>query len=507
MPIGEREEMAAALFASDEAFRAAFRNASIGMCVMSIDGYWINVNQSLCDMLGYDEQELTSKTYLDLTHPDDIEISRVRAEQLRNGDLTYYHLEKRYVHSDGHSVWANCSVTPRCDAHGNPLHYITMIEDISERKQAEAVLQSSHEKLRELVAHQERIKENERIRIARELHDELGGSLTACKATLSVAMIEEERAGRTPNQRLMDSCALLDTAIDTVRKVITDLRPSVLDHLGVWAALEWHAEQTQARTGIVCRVAIDDAVRDSVVDAERSTSLFRILQETLTNVTRHAEASEVEIRVTKKNGMICMQVEDNGKGIDAKQLSMGTSWGIAGMVERARYFSGDIAVSNTSHGTRVTLRLPQTSLDKAGFAQLVWHDRFCCGNQILDSQHLSLFNDSNRLLAAILSNDADEEIRAAVDTLMRDLAHHFHEEEKLLVVMAYPHAAAHAAKHDLLLQNAAELVERFRSGNLGVGTLFQFLAHDLVANHMLNEDRDFYPYLTRKRTNLVLLRD
>ena len=361
--ITEREKMLTALRMSEERFRGAFQHATIGMALAGLDGRWTKVNHALCQILGYTEQQLLSKVFLDVTHPDDVQISNTRARQLLSGELSYYHLEKRYIHSDGHIVWTFASGTLVRDAQGVPLHYVGMVEDITERRKAEAALQLSQEKLRELVAHQERIKENERARIAREIHDELGGVLTGIRANLSVAMHQDERAGRAPNQRLLDACALVDTAVETVRRVITDLRPSVLDQLGVWTALEWIAEQTEARSGFCCRVSIDASAAQSVIDAERSTVLFRIVQETLSNVARHADASQVEIRVSRENGAIRMEVEDNGKGISAEQLLNRKSWGIAGMVERARYFGGDIRIADTSHGTLLVLRLPLENLN------------------------------------------------------------------------------------------------------------------------------------------------
>lgn len=359
----EREWIEAELRASEERFRGAFQHAAIGMVLADLNGHWTKVNHALCKILGYTEQQLLSKAFLDVTYLDDAEISSTKAGQLLSGELSYYHLEKRYIHKDGHIVWAFVSGTLVRDAQGMPLHYVGMVEDISERKQAEAALQLAQEKLRELVAHQERIKENERTRIAREIHDELGGLLTGIKANLSVAMNQDERAGSVPNQRLLDACSLLDAAVDTVRRVIADLRPSVLDQLGVWTALEWYAEQTEARTGLSCRVTIDASAAQSVIDPERSTALFRIVQETLTNVARHADASQVEIRVMHEDGSIRMEVEDNGKGIDAEQIPNRKSWGIAGMVERARYFGGDIRIADTSHGTLVVLRLPLENPD------------------------------------------------------------------------------------------------------------------------------------------------
>jgi hemerythrin-like metal-binding protein len=194
-------------------------------------------------------------------------------------------------------------------------------------------------------------------------------------------------------------------------------------------------------------------------------------------------------------GAIRMEVEDNGKGIDSERAPNRKSWGIVGMAERARHFGGDIAIVDTSHGTLVVLRLPLENPKKAGFAQLIWDDRFSSGNRAVDFQHMGLFDDSNKLLAAMLSDRSEDEMGTAVDALMRSLIRHFQDEEKLLMTVSYPHAAAHAVSHSALIQTAVEMVERFRIGKLDIGTLFKFLAHDLVAEHMLREDREFFPYL------------
>jgi signal transduction histidine kinase len=209
-----------------------------------------------------------------------------------------------------------------------------------------------------LVAHQQNIKEAERIRIAREIHDELGSTLTAIKANLSVAMHEDRISGNLDNPRLTDACALLDVAMHAVRRVVSELRPSVLDQLGVWAALEWYAQQVQLRTGIHCQIEISDQVLETTLDGDRSTTLFRIMQESLTNVTRHAEADRVTIRVTINQCCVVMEIEDDGKGFDLAPCAAHGSWGIAGMVERARFFGGDLGISNISPGTLVTVRLP-----------------------------------------------------------------------------------------------------------------------------------------------------
>lgn len=228
-------------------------------------------------------------------------------------------------------------------------------------------LRLSKDRLREVLAHQDRVKEEERTRIAREIHDELGGLLTGIKSYLSFAIDGAERAGSLPDRHMVETCELADLAIDTVRRVISDLRPSVLDQLGLWAALEWYASQIEERTGLACRVTIDASAASRQIDAEQSTALFRIVQETLTNVVRHAKATCVTIDADCHGGSVVITLKDDGKGIEAMRLLNRESWGIAGMYERARYLGGELKITGAEgEGTIVVVRVPLEDSTGAG---------------------------------------------------------------------------------------------------------------------------------------------
>ncbi|MGS0742784.1 CHASE domain-containing protein [Glaciimonas sp. GG7] len=234
-----------------------------------------------------------------------------------------------------------------------------LIDDIKARKRAEEDLQESRSTLRKLVDHQESIKEEERKRIAREIHDDLGGVLTGIKANVSVSIARAERAGQSADPLLIDAADQVDTAIETVRRVISDLRPSVLDQLGVWAALEWQAEQLEQRTGLRCLCSISESAAMVDLDSERSTMLFRVVQESLTNVVRHARATQVKIGVLRHKNAIIVDIRDDGCGLDPQQLLKGEAWGILGMHERTRHFGGELKISGAAgKGTAVLLRLP-----------------------------------------------------------------------------------------------------------------------------------------------------
>ena len=267
-------------------------------------------------------------------------------------------LEYRLHARDGRLLWFRDQADMVRDDAGKPLFIQGTLVDISVNKAAEQSLCQSREALRRLAAYQERVRENERQRIAREIHDELGGLLTGIKAYLSVLGERERQNGLVSDPLLGDAASLVQDAIDTVRRVITDLRPSVLDQLGVWAALEWHVEQIGQRSGLRCHCRIHPAAAAMALDPDRSTMLFRIVQEALTNVQRHAHASQVMLDVGVDAGEIVLTVEDDGCGIRTGACP-GTSWGILGMQERSRSFGGSLDVARRDEGgTIVTLRIP-----------------------------------------------------------------------------------------------------------------------------------------------------
>ena len=224
------------------------------------------------------------------------------------------------------------------------------------RQERNNAKQATHQ-LRRLAANLENVREEERTRIARDLHDELGQCLTAMKMDIGWA------AGRVPSDdklfadRLQSALALVDTTIRNVRKLATDLRPSTLD-LGLKAAIEWQLEEFHSRTGIEYSLDLPD--QDVESDVQPSTAVFRILQETLTNIARHSRATCVDVRLDLDNGDLALEVHDNGTGIPEEQAPSG-SFGILGMRERALALGGQVSVQpHPSVGTIVRARIPST---------------------------------------------------------------------------------------------------------------------------------------------------
>ncbi|MES2126740.1 MAG: response regulator [Pseudomonadota bacterium] len=291
-------------------------------------------------------------------HPD--ERARVMAAvHAARVDATALNIEYRLLTRDGQARWFRDQAEVVYDNAGNALLMQGILVDITPSKLAEAALRQSQEDLRRLATHQEKIKEHERKRIAQEIHDELGGLLTGIKAYISVAIERATQAGVAPDPLLSDTAGLAQSAIETVRRVITDLRPSVLDQLGIWAALEWYADQVQRRTGLVCTCQATPAALALELDPERSTMLFRVVQEALTNVARHAEAHSVSLSVDCDGAAVLLAIADDGKGIDTEGLLDRESWGILGMHERSRRFEGELTIKGVAgSGTTLSLRLP-----------------------------------------------------------------------------------------------------------------------------------------------------
>lgn len=233
-----------------------------------------------------------------------------------------------------------------------------------EHRRAAEQLRESHAQLRALSTHLQSVLEEERTRISREVHDELGQALTSCKLDLSWI------ANRLPKDQraLLDKARALithiDSTIQTVRRISTELRPAVLDHLGLGAALEWQANDFQNRTGIRCD--LHSRISERPLDQQVSTTLFRIFRETLTNIIRHAGATQVTVRVKEKQGHVTLEVRDNGRGISTAEAKNPKSMGLLGMRERAALLGGTFKIGGIpgQNGTRIIVSVPLPEISK-----------------------------------------------------------------------------------------------------------------------------------------------
>ena len=216
-------------------------------------------------------------------------------------------------------------------------------------------LKESEDKLRRLAAHLISVREEERAHIAREIHDELGQVLTGIK--MEVGWLQKRLKEPQLLEKTESMSKLIDSTVQTVRKIATGLRPEMLDDMGLVAAVGWQAKEFQKRTGIRCRVKLPpETVK---LDIDVSTTSFRIFQEILTNVARHARATRVDIELGGNESELSLQVVDNGVGIQEDELTGKKSLGLLGMQERALLFGGDVRISGSpGHGTRVSVNIP-----------------------------------------------------------------------------------------------------------------------------------------------------
>ncbi len=235
--------------------------------------------------------------------------------------------------------------------------YTVILRDVTLRAQAEAELRRSKEELHELAAAANQLREHEQRRIARELHDELAQALTGIK--MDVAWIKNKLpAGQSPiTEKLKSLEDLLDNTVAATRRISSDLRPMMLDDLGLVPATEWLVQNFTQRTGIRCELAIASAKLD-LQDPE-ATTVYRILQESLTNVAKHAKASSVEVTLAQSDGEISISVRDNGVGFSLESPRKQNSYGLIGMRERAYMLGGEVQIESApGQGTYIEVRLP-----------------------------------------------------------------------------------------------------------------------------------------------------
>ena len=267
-----------------------------------------------------------------------------------------------HIPQTGRSGWASDNCAALRNAQGEIIGAIATVRDITVRKRTEAELRASHEQLRALAARLQAVREEERTRVAREIHDVLAQELTRLKLDVvwlnrHLALPLDADKQKTVREKLTVMTAVTDTAIQSVQKIATELRPVVLDSLGLCAAVEWQARDFQARTGIACTATVPE--QDVPLDRDRSTAMFRILQESLTNVLRHAQATRVDVLLRPEAGQLVLRIQDNGCGIRPETLSNPMSIGLAGMRERALLLDGQLEIrSQPESGTTIEMRLP-----------------------------------------------------------------------------------------------------------------------------------------------------
>lgn len=361
--ITEQKRAEQAVRQSEERYRALYEDNPSMYFTVDAMGMVLSVNGYGAERLGYSVKELVGKPVLEIFHEDDKEAVAERLQACLREPNKVAEWEYRKHKKDGSLMWVKEYVRVVVGSDGKPVVLI-VCDDITERKQAEekihklnSVLRESSEQMRRLAAHLQDIREQERKRIALEIHDELGQQLTSFKFELKRCSVEIGKDNPDMAKKAGALAELVTVMMKTVRRIATELRPGVLDELGLIAAIDWQAHEFKRNTGIA--VLMNRAVEEVMIDDDRATAVFRIFQETLTNVARHSEAARVEVSLDCKDGLLVLTVQDNGIGMAENQFRNSRSLGVLGMRERAKIFGGTLTISGVEgQGTKAVLEMP-----------------------------------------------------------------------------------------------------------------------------------------------------
>ena len=310
-------------------------------------------------MVGYASSELLGKDWRAIIYPEDQPTALQAYERLRNEGKAEF--EAQAIRKDGSVFFQRVLLVAITDPSGKFAGHYGFMCDITDRKHEEQ-LRESRERLRAFAIHLDSAIETERVRISREIQDGLGQALTTLAIDLAwlnnrARTTDRERTASSVEQKIASMSELVDSVIGDIRRIASDLRPPLLDNVGLSAAVEAHARQFQERTGIRCHTTLQHEID---IAQERAVSVFRIYQEAMTNVARHAGANCVTIRVSERDDVLTLEVQNDGRAISTVEASNPRSEGILGMQERARILGGSLSVIGIpGTGTVVRLEAPK----------------------------------------------------------------------------------------------------------------------------------------------------
>ncbi len=335
-------------------YRELLEHAHDAVLILSVDGTVLETNQRMRELYGFSAQEVAGLT-LQVLSKEPAQARRLLHTTLAEGGCRGF--EMVHLCNDGSEMVVEVNAAQVRYREQQAIMAIN--RDVTERRRAEHALQQSQSQLRRLAEHLQAAREQERVAVARTIHDELGQQLTALKLDLSWARKRLPAAAGTVDDKMVSMIRLVEEAIKTVQQLTINLRPSLLDNLGLAAAAEWLVAGLARRADIEMRLEIDPP--EPEIDAELSVVLFRLLQESLNNVIRHASASQVRVSLRCNDEQAELRVRDNGIGISEQSANAPDSIGLIGMQERARSFGGSLTIQGfPGAGTNVTATLPLT---------------------------------------------------------------------------------------------------------------------------------------------------
>ena len=340
---------------SEKKYRQLVEKAGIGILIDNREGRITYANRLLAGMFGYSMKEIGQMKNTDLFSQEDVPRIRKYHRKRMAGGRVPSRYELRGVKKDGKSLWIEIKVTLL--KVGNEITGTrNYLWDITERKKREDELRESYRQIRKLSRHLDSVREEERKEIAREIHDELGQILTALK--IDISWLEKHTKPEEPGYRAKAQSMkeMADMAIKSVQRISAELRPSLIDDLGLKDALEWIMNDMEDRSGI--HMQLDFAPEGTSIDPKQAITVFRLVQEGLTNVVRHAGADRARVALTVRDGMLKLIISDNGKGIEKKKIRSTESLGIMGMRERAMLYDGEVQfTAEKGKGTAVNIQM------------------------------------------------------------------------------------------------------------------------------------------------------
>ena len=351
--ITERKTMERNLRESEQQYKLLFERNPLPMWMMTLPAYKVlDVNQAGLQQYGYEYEEFLAMEMKDLVDP--LELPRMYNQLNTQFRGLYYPGVWRHQKKDGTIIYADI-VTHDIYYHGSPVRLV-LAKEITEQYKAEERLRESYNEVKRLTTYLQKVREEERMHISHEIHDELGQMLTVLKMDISWMDKRIEESASGVKEKIKETLQTIDTTISSVRRIASELRPSILDDLGLNATMEWHIKEFEKRSGIATIVDIPKEEL-SLPDAYK-TGLYRILQESLTNVSRHSGATTVTVLMRRHNGNAVLTIADNGKGFDATKRAQKTL-GLLGMKERTEAMGGQYVISSADgKGTSVIVSIP-----------------------------------------------------------------------------------------------------------------------------------------------------
>lgn len=362
LEVFEKEEMRRkaeqGIVESERRYHTLAEVSPVGIFHTDAAGSTTYVNPRWCQISGITYEKAMGNGWFEAVHPDDRDMLRRNWEEATRHQQVSVS-EYRFVRPNGSTAWVIGQAIPERDADGAIVGYVGTTTDITDRKLAEKEMEESSQKLRQLTTHLLNIREEERKRIGREIHDELGQQLTAIKMDISWIAKKTDPSQEAFKTKLQNVIALLDGGNQSIRRILNELRPVILDDYGLLEALRWQAQQFTANTHIP--VAMTASESDMRIPEEISTCIFRIFQEALTNITRYAKATQVKVSLDIDSDSVLLNIEDNGLGFDTELTKTKKSFGILGMKERVASLNGRFDLASVpGNGTRISIHIPIT---------------------------------------------------------------------------------------------------------------------------------------------------